>query len=117
MAQVTVLAPGTYPPGSRLIGPRSVPTNLSFASLALDVTNNTSPAQGISIAIELSFDGGANWSPFVAMSRAGESPNAFPTMAWSGGVPQDGNPNRQVRATLTLTGSSITTAGMTLETS
>lgn len=116
MALTQLLPAGTYAPQSRSIGPASIPTNISWAKIALDVTNNISPAQGISIVIDISLDGGTSWLPFVSMARGGASPNEYPEMSWRGGVPGEGNPNRRIRAQVTLTGSSLTTTGATLET-
>lgn len=120
MATVTVLPQGTYPPGTRTLGPAAVPKNLSSFTLAFDRTNW---ADGVTLdlTVDLSLDGGVTWNPHpdvdpfpVGLSAVGgvqldKNGNPYTTTAVSAAIPQPGSTTRSVRATITIGGGSLTT--------
>jgi|SRR6185436_6960143 len=127
MATFPVLAAGTYPAGSRTLGPVTLPVGLTACALVLDGTTMTDPALRLTVTLDLSLDGGVTWASDVRSHAT----DPFPvTATMSGGmidgrtglqrttyylsvgtIPDPTNPNRQARILLTNTVRALTTSG------
>lgn len=123
MADTVVLPQGTYPIGTRVLGPANIPLGVSSISLALDGTSMTNPALHVAITLDLSLDGGVTWNdphpqvdPFpVGMTLDGGAKNrqgqALGTYYIGTILPDASNPNRRIRATVVISGQALTTTG------
>ena len=127
MTSQIVLPQGTYAIGSRTLGPVTIPTGVSSASLALSGTSMTNAALSLSLTLDLSLDGGVTWAstapshatdPFPVkvadmrggqLDRSGAARATYYISVW--GIPDPNNVNRQVRALVTISGTSLTTQG------
>jgi hypothetical protein len=126
MASTVVLPQGTYPIGTRMLGPASIPQSVSAFKLALDGMAMTDPALRVRLDIDLSLDNGATW----ASAQPGPTFNPYPLfMTLSGGatnragqplaeyflsndqIPSPASMARQVKATVTIAGAPLTTKG------
>lgn len=116
---VLVSAPSvTVPVGVHPFGPVTLPSALGQVVVAFDITSHgDGSAASVAVAVELSLDGGATWQPFFSFERdKGYAPIAEPGIptGWAymrvPKLPQPGNPNRQVRGTLTISNAPLTTA-------
>lgn len=127
MASNTIVLPqGTYPVGSRTLGPSPIAQGISKLSLQLDATAMTDPALIIDMTLDFSPDGGVHW----ASVAPGFSTDPFPiTVKMIGGMrDKNGNPltiyhvtvsnipsqeltTRQMRAFVTISGVPLTTQG------
>lgn len=123
-AQSTVVLPqGTYPAGTRTLGPVAVPNGTTAFVLSLDRTNWTNVNVKVALTFDLSLDGGTTWNPHpdadpfpVGLTAEGgtardKNGNVVNTTTLSAPVPDVTNTNRRVRATLVITGGSLTTSG------
>lgn len=125
MPTFTVLPNGTYPIGTRNLGPTSIPTGLTKAVLSLAGGAMTDPALTVTLQLDLSIDGGATW----ASTNRGPATDPYPTSSTIRGggtrprggaqteyiigavLPDPTNPGRQMRGTLTIAGTPLTTTG------
>jgi hypothetical protein len=123
MAAIVVLPQGTYPAGSRVLGPAAVPTGITGFTLALD---RAAWVAGVTLAmtVDLSLDSGVTWNtppetvaPYpvgltaeggVALDKNGA---AYTQTTLSTAIPQSASTTRQLRATVVITGGSLTTKG------
>lgn len=116
MSVQQLVGPGTYGPLTQTFGPVAVPVEVSHFRISLEVGHMLNPAQSYRFDSEISFDNGTTWAKFVGaglQGNAGIPPGQI--SFFGGGVPFPTNPNRKIRATLTLAGPPITTDGVTLE--
>jgi len=123
MADTVVLPQGTYPIGTRTLGPATVPVGVTQIELALDGAAMTSPALHVSMALDLSLDGGSTWNtphpqvdPFpVTMTLDGGAKdrqgNPLPKYTIGTRLPDPSNANRRVRAVVIISGTALTTSG------
>lgn len=125
MASTIVLPQGTYPIGTRTLGPANVPQGVSSVELQLDGTQMTDPALHLTVGLDLSLDGGATWAstnpgvatdPFpVAMETQGGSKTRtgapVPIYNLGTNIPSPSSSTRQIKATVTITGTPLTTKG------
>lgn len=130
MASSVVIPQATLPAGTRVFGPFPVPQGLSIAMLSFDRTSWTDPTLNVDVLIDLSLDGGARWAstspdqatdPFpIACRLVGGALLDKNGVALTSGllgsrVPQPGNPNRLVRATVTNNLPMTTSANLVTE--
>jgi hypothetical protein len=125
MTTTLILPAGTYPIGTRTLGPVNIPQGLSYAELQLDGTAMTDPALAVDAVIDFSLDGGVTWATTMS-----DPPNPFPlrgTMAgntidpdtglqWAtyrmgGRLPSPTSTTRRARMTLNIRGAPCPTAG------
>jgi hypothetical protein len=125
MASSTVVLPqGTYAIGTRVLGPATVPLGLTSVELVLDGAAMTDPALQVTLVIDLSLDGGVTWNsphpdvdPFpIGATFVGGATNEHgggPLDFYRRGVdfPQPTNAARQIKATITIAGTPLTTKG------
>ena len=104
--------------GTRSVGPISVPVGLTAASISLSRDNFLNPACTISVAIELSLDGGANWVPLASCFDRGSSAQlwnrthtALLPISLTIGLDDKTNAARQIRGTITVTGVAFVSTG------
>ena len=91
----------------------TIPINLIFVRLVLDVSNHSNATQHIDLKIEISFDGGATWPLVRSVGRDGGPP--FTTASFELDIPEPLNVLRRARATLTITGSpAVLSTGITI---
>ena len=125
MASQIVLPQGTYPIGTRTLGPATVPVGVSHVQLDLDGAAMLDPALHLTIQLDLSLDGGTTW----ASASPGPATNPLPvTLTTEGGMttrvgeplpsyplachlPDPSNANRRVKAVVTIAGTPLTTQG------
>ena len=108
----TILVAGTQS-GVTVSPVATVPINLNFVRLVLDVSSHSNAAQHIDLKIEISFDGGVTWPLVRSVGRDGGPP--FTTASFDMDIPQPSNNLRRARATLTITGSPTTlSTGITI---
>lgn len=126
MSSAIVLPQGTYPIGTRILGPAPLAQGVTTFTLALDGAAMTDPALRVRLDVDLSLDGGATW----AADAPGPTFNPFPLfMTLSGGatdragnplptyflsstqIPAPASSTRRIRATVTIAGAPLTTAG------
>lgn len=123
MSSTVVLPAGTYPVGTRVLGPANVPVGTSEIELSLDGAAMTDPALHVAITLDLSLDSGVTWNnphpqadPFpVGMTLDGGAKNrqggALARYTIGTFLPDSTNPNRRVRATVVISGTPLTTSG------
>lgn len=113
---LTSLTVGPHGP----FGPANVGTTDSGAEITIDrtVANglNTKPTAAIACLIEISFDSGTNWqtqsqATFTGGVRSDPEIGQLNTDYLFVQLPQPGNANRRVRATLTVAGTTVSVAG------
>jgi hypothetical protein len=109
------IPPGTYGPGTTIIGPRSVGGTLSKATASFDITQHTSPAITLEVLLEYSADGGP-WRGMAGFRRVGSpisnGPDGKPITNAFISIGYPPMPNRQIRCTVTITGGSIVSSGV-----
>lgn len=104
---ITVNIPNrTYQAGIISIPERSVPVGIASAKLTIEAATWDDPSISISVALELSQDGGLTWSPGGGgeakggtVDRQGNR-NATAWFKWS--WPNPNNPDRKVRGAITV---------------
>lgn len=102
-----------YPAGTYQTPGFSIPLGLATYTLSLDTVNHLLANVVWSIAIELSLNNGGTWRHIGGCSRSGgpgedRQGNTAATLILSFAEPS--NPDRKVRASLTITGGSLTTS-------
>ena len=125
MPTINVLPQGTYAIGTRAFGPAALAQGLTTVELALDGSAMLDPALQLTVQLDLSLDNGVTW----ASTNRGPSTDPFPVTIETRGGSKDrfGNPRatytlattlpqpqlatRQVRGTLTIAGTPLTTSG------
>jgi len=106
MADTVVVARGVLTVGKLAIGPVAIPLGVVAVGIVLSKANWLSPAVRASIQVDVSMDSGANWTPrggFIDEPGAGADVHAVLTAR------EPNNPNRLVRATLTVAGGPLDT--------
>lgn len=123
MAVTRVLPLGSYPDQTRALGPVALPTGASSISLSLlrctpsNLTIWPNASTTVALNADLSLDGGTTWQPwFTFTSQGGQvtpegGSTVAPTTYFTTSIPAPANANRKVRATLTITGGPLKTAG------
>ena len=119
----TIQIPGrTVNVGVNVFGPVTIPTGVSQADFRVDRTQFLDPGATVQGVLEVSQNGGTNWteqgrfgdSGGVPVSDPGDPPiTDFYMLGINLGNPA--NNNRRVRLTLTVTGSAFTTSGGSVE--
>lgn len=117
MSLVTIPIPAkTYNVGSVQIPPTAVPAGSSSMTIVLDVTQWTNPASVLSVAMEMSTDGGVTWVGGGAFTTHPNANGQFPGKSgaplstimsfwsWPSSV-------THLRGTVTITGTPIQTSG------
>jgi hypothetical protein len=123
VAKTVVLPQGTYPVGTRVIGPFTVVTGATEYSFSFDKTNWQDPAVTVDVMFDLSLDGGATWNnphpavdPFPCgftaegggLDKHGVS---YADVTFSVLIPQPQNTQRRLRANVIIAGGPLTTSG------
>lgn len=102
MADTLILARTELQPGTRNLGPASIPQTIIAAGLVIDKTNWTDPNVKLSCQYEVSLNGGQTWIPKGGFVN--EPGGSGSSVFFVFGFPEPTNPNRRARATLTVTG-------------
>jgi len=125
MSRSLILPQGTYPIGTRTLGPVTIPLGVTFVALELAGAAMTNPALALTVTLDLSLDGGTTWAsvspstptdpfPVIATMEGGmlNKQGTFqdPYYLSVTGIPAPTNANRRVRATVVIAGASLTTA-------
>jgi hypothetical protein len=126
MASIVVLPQGTYPIGTRTLGPANLAQGVSSFKLALDGTAMTDPALHVTIAVDLSLNNGSTWATEtpgptfnpcpLAMTLDGGATdrggNPLPTyFLGTDSIPSPQSSTRRIRAVVTIAGTPLTTQG------
>ena len=118
-----VLPHGTYPEGTRVLGPANVAQGLTGFTLSLD-RDEWLAGVSLALTVDLSLDNGATWNnphpqvdPYpvsltavggVALDKFGA---AYPTTMIEVPLPQPSSTTRKIRATMVVVGGSLTATG------
>jgi hypothetical protein len=118
MAGTLTIPQTTLPVGTRSFGPTTISDTDTGVILTVDRTLagglTATPATHISLIIEQSNDGGANWEQLaIAGIEGGVVPakNGQTATTSSVGTDWDKGTGRQVRATIVVTGAAVAVAG------
>ena|SRR2546428_13395163 len=116
-AQLTILALGSYAPGTYTLDPVSIPPGVSSVHCAIDLTLMTTLTASMSWRYELSFDAGATWKDVggagLDLSQSGYTVNVLNQYVNTQGqmmtetssdiyVADAANTNRKIRGTFTV---------------
>ena len=125
MSSTIVLPQGTYPIGTRTLGPATVPLGATSVQLQLDGTSMTDQAMAMSMTLDLSLDAGVTW----ASDSPSPATNPFPVSCTLNGgaknraggplatyligtqIPAPSNTQRRIRAVIVISGAPLTTQG------
>jgi hypothetical protein len=107
---LTTLPATTFLAGIHSFAQQSITDTTTAAEARVDLTSRTS-ATGLSVTLEISYDGGTTWNTYAASIAVGEA-NAGPFLGIGIGK-SNGLPaitGRLIRGSFTVTGSTISTS-------
>lgn len=116
MAVITLIPAASRGPGTVSFGPFTIPDGLSQFLLSLDITQHTNPDVTVTLTLETSVDGGANYLPHSSFTYVGQPipmtrpPNSvqIPTCTLGNRLPT--GTNRRGRGSHTVVGGTVTTS-------